>query len=63
MYGGDRVLVPTPALIALAVRGHSVLSYFGWTIVSRLDYMRYIEKVLNIQGFSRRQSRQGRPFT
>ena len=47
---------PTPASIALAVRGHSVLSYFGWNIVSRLNCRRYAEEVLNIQVFSRRQS-------
>ena len=49
------VLVTTPALIALAVRGRSVFSYFIWTIVSRLDYIRHVEVVLNIQCFRREE--------
>ena len=36
MYGGDRVLVPTPTLIALAVRGRSVNGHADLeSIVSR----------------------------
>ena len=34
MYSGDRVLAPTPALIALEVRGRTGF-LFRWTIVSR----------------------------
>ena len=30
--------------------GHSVPSYLGWTIVSRLDDIKYVEELLNIQG-------------
>ena len=46
MWPQDR---PTPALIALEVRGHSGLSYFVWDIVFRLDYIRYVELALNIE--------------
>ena len=52
--GSDRVIhsnPPTPALIALEVRGRSGLSYFVWAIVFHLDYKRYVQVVLNIQVF------------
>ena len=54
MYGGDRVLVRcglvTYTSLALAVRGRSGFLF-------PLDYMRYVEVVLNIQVFSRRRAR------
>ena len=56
MYGGNHVLVRTPASIALESHGHSGLSYFIWTIVSHLGYIRYVEVVLNIKGFAMRRA-------
>ena len=45
-----------PALIALEVRGRSVLPFFVWVIVFRLDYTRYIELVLNKKGIGDEKS-------
>ena len=49
MYGGDRVLVPTPALIALAVRGRSGF-LFRWIIVPRWVLYKIVPDIQGVCG-------------
>ena len=51
MYGGDRVLVPTSALIALAVRGRSIFPISVALLFLDVFYIIYMELCFNIQLF------------